>query len=81
MIGKLHGPFCLVVTRYMVGGGQTGQRGGTHGEAVPLPFAPRGTRFNLLFSAVWKTLTSRKRETHVKEIKEFLINNNTAESD
>ena len=43
MIGKRGGPFFLLVTRYMVGGGQTGQRGGTHGDAVPLPFAPRGT--------------------------------------
>ena len=67
--GKCTAPFCLVVTRYVIGGGKRGNVGGTHGEAVPHPFAPRGHhRITLLLRRV--------RSSHEKKCAPGMMPNN-----
>jgi|GEM_PF-5074494 len=46
---KKSDPFCLVVTRYMIGGGQTGQRGRHAWGSSAEPVCPEGAIDKLLF--------------------------------
>lgn len=58
---KKSDPFCLVVTRYMIGGGKRGNVGGTHGEAVLNPFAPRGPSINYYSATAGSSFRREKR--------------------